>query len=64
MKISIEGRTTEGLVAEFDLYVHDAAGNEIARSTRLGDDELVLEQPASGDYRVYVQSALSIDTAK
>lgn len=64
VRISIAGKNTPGLIAEFDLYVYDAAGQEVARSTDLGsNDVIVLEKPAPGDYRVYVQNALSIDTA-
>ena len=62
VRISIAGKSTPGRIAEFDLYVYDAAGREVARSTNLGNDAVVLDQPAPGDYRVYVQNVLSIDT--
>lgn len=62
VRVSVAGKNAPGRIAEFDLYVHDATGREVARSTDLGsNDAVVLEQPAPGDYRVYVQSVLSID---
>ncbi|MDX6234450.1 MAG: hypothetical protein QOH68_3558 [Nocardioidaceae bacterium] len=47
-------------LAEFDLYVYDADGNEIARSTELGSaDAITLFEPAAGVYTVAVQDVLS-----
>jgi hypothetical protein len=52
--------TTDPAIAEFDLYVYDSNGKELARSTDFGsNDQVIMRDIAQGRYTVAVQNVLS-----
>lgn len=56
--------TTDGGVAEFDLYVYDASGAEVGRSTDFGsNDSFTIVDPAPAAFTVAVHNALSTNVA-
>jgi hypothetical protein len=62
VRIAISTSAPSGTIAEFDLYVYDAAGTLVASDTDLGsNDTVTLRDVAAGTYTVGVQSPLSTD---
>jgi hypothetical protein len=60
--ISLGTNAAVGAPAEYDLYVYDDAGNEVAHSVKASEsDAVLLRDPAPGTYAVAVQTVLVPD---